>query len=289
MFLFLKIYDILYTVGEDMEGNIFINEAFTNSIRDYLTYKNNPSREEFNSFCVMVIRTLIQIYGELDIVNPYRTNGERGFKDNLKKFGCSEEFLESFFNDVQTFYANQDNDEIGKELFLKIQENLVDMFVLRKKHVLVTDEEMEKFKSLLYTKNDTTPSKFLLYNKYTPNDDTILHYLSSKLYEIAHDFTFNVYKDVTLSADAYQLAGYNAVEVMNMKEEDILNINNKVYHFFRIKDNDINKRGRLEEAIRYYKKYGNTITSGNGYVDLLLLLSIIATTLMLITLIFIKL
>lgn len=278
----------LLIVGEDMEGNTFINNAFTKSIQDYLTYKNNPNREEFSSFCVMVVRALIQIYGELDIVNPYRTNGEKNFKENLMKFGYSSEDLETFFNDVETFYENQNNDEICKDLFLKIQKELVDMFVLRKKNVLVTDEELEQFKSLLYTKTDINPTKFALYSKYTPNDETILHYLSSKLYEIAHDFTFNVYKDITLGADAYQLAGFNAVEVMNMKEEDILNINNKVYHFFRIKDNDTNKRGRLEDAIRYYKKYGNTITSGNGYVDLLLLLSVISTCLMVITLIFIQ-
>ena len=108
------------------------------------------------------------------------------------------------------------------------------------------------------------------------------------MYEVSHNYTFNALKEVALRAEAYQLAGYNAVEVMNMKEEDILNINNKVYHFFRIKDNDTNKRGRLEEAINYYKKYGNTITSGNGYVDLLLILSVIATSLMLITLAFLK-
>ncbi len=70
-----------------------------------------------------------------------------------------------------------------------------------------------------------------------------------------------------------------------MKEEDILNINNKVYHFFRIKDTDTNKRGRLEDAIAYYKKYGSTMTTGNGYVDLLLLLSVITTGLMVVVLI----
>lgn len=278
----------LLIVGEDMEGNTFINNAFTKSIQDYLTYKNNPNREEFSSFCVIVVRALVQIYGELDIVNPYRTNGERGFKDNLMKFGYSSEALDQFLQDVETFYENQENDEVCKDLFLKIQRDLIDMFVLRKKHVLVTDEELEQFKSLLYTKTDINPSKFVLYNKYSPNDETLLRYLSSKLYEIAHEFTFNVYKDVTLSADAYQLAGFNAVEVMNMKEEDILNINNKVYHFFRIKENDTNKRGRLEDAIRYYKKYGNTITSGNGYVDLLLILSVISTCLMILTVVFIK-
>ena len=278
----------LFKVGEGMEGTTFINEAFTKSIQDYLTYKDKPNREEFNTFLVMIIRTLIHIYGELDIINPYRTNGERGFKENLKRFGYPEENLDSFINDVNEFYQNQENEEMQKDLFSKIQRDLVDMFTYKKKHILIPDEELNQFKGLLYTKNDTDPVKLALYNRYTPNDDTLLQYLNSKLFEIAHDYTFTVLKDITLGADAYQLAGYNAVEVMNMKEEDILNINNKVYHFFRIKDNDTNKRARLEEAIRYYKKYGNTITTGNGYVDLLLLLSVIATCLMIVVLIFVQ-
>lgn len=275
----------LYIVGEDMEGNLFINEAIQNAIQDYLTYKSNPNRAEFNTFFVVVIRTLTLIYGELDIVNPYRTNNEKGFDENLKKFGYSNEELETFKNNFLLFYQNQENDEVCTDLFLEIQKELVDMFALRKSHVLVSDENLEDFKNLLYTKKDTNPYKFALYNKYTPNSDTILHYLSSKLFLIKHDFVLNENKEVALRADAYQLAGFNAVEVMNMKEEDILNINNKVYHFFRIKDTDINKQSRLEDAIAYYKKYGNTITSGNGYVDLLLLLSVIATGLLLVILV----
>ena len=76
-----------------------------------------------------------------------------------------------------------------------------------------------------------------------------------------------------------------ALKLLYHRAGEIVKYFLKVYHFFRIKDNDLNKRGRLDEAIRYYKKYGNTITSGNGYVDLLLLMSVIATGLMLVVLV----
>lgn len=268
-----------------MEGNTFINEAIHNAIQNYLTYKSNPHREEFNTFFVVVVRALVMIYGELDIVNPYRTKSERGFNENLKKFGYSEEELKEFKNNMLAFLQNENNEEVRKELFVEIQKELIDMFALRKKHVLVSDVELEQFKSILYTKNELNPNKFALYNQYTPGSNVILDYLNSKLFEIKHDFVFTEYKDITLGADAYQLAGFNVVEVMKMKEEDILNVNNKVYHFFRIKESDTNKRGRLEDAVNYYKKYGSTITTGNGYVDLLLLLSIIATGIMLVIII----
>lgn len=271
-----------------MEGNIFINEGIDFAIRNYLNFKDDPKDEVFSSFLVIVIRALILIYGELDIVNPFRTNNENGWDTNLKKFGFTDEKLEKFKHQVLLFYQNQEDDTMCQEIFLDIQKALVDMFILRKRHVLVSDEDLEKFKSLLYTRYDVNPSKFVLYTKYTPNSDVILHYLNNKLFQLKHNYVFTEYKDVALSAEAYQLAGYNVTEVLNMKEEEILNINNKVYHFFRIKDNDLNKKGRLESAIQYYKKYGSTITSGNGYVDLLLILGIVSTGLMLLILIGIK-
>ncbi len=271
-----------------MEGTIFVNEAIGKSIQNYLNYKSYPNHEEFNTFLVIVIRMLAIVYGELDIVNPYRTNNEKGFDENLKKFGFPEDKLLEWKQEMQLFYQNKENKELASELFLNIQKKLIDMFVLRKSHVLVTDEEIEQFKSLLYTKKDTNPIKMNLFNQYSPNSDTIMHYLNTKLFEIMHNYKLTEYKDVTLGAEAYQLAGFNAVEVMNMKEEDILNVNNKVYHFFRIKETDLNKRSRLEEAINYYKKYGNTITTGNGYVDLLLLLGIIATGVMIVLVIGLK-
>lgn len=265
-----------------MEGTIFINDAISSSIQNYLNYKSNPNREEFNSFLVIVIRALTLIYGELDIINPYRTNNERGFNENIKKFGLSDNELLEFKEELQNYYLNDLNKVSNEELFINIQKKLIDMFVLRKSHVLVTDEEVNEFKSLLYTKDDINPSKFALYNLYTPNSVELINYLNSKLYEIKHEFKFTEYKDIALTSDAYQLAGFNAIEVMNMKEEEILNVNNKVYHFFRIKENDNNKRARLDDAILYYKKYGNTITSGNGFVDLMLLVSVVATILMVI-------
>lgn len=265
-----------------MEGNVFVNEAISKAIADYIKFKERPDRGEFHSFLVVVIRTLVLIYGELDIVNPYRTNNVVGFDTNLKKFGCSGEVLEEFKRQMLAFFQNSENETMERELFVSIEKTLIDLFALRKKSVDVTEEEVNQFKSLLYLKNDANSYKNELYMKYTPNSDILLYYLNNKLFEVKHNFTFTEFKDVALSAEAYQLAGFNAAQVMHLKDEEIENINNKVYHFFRIKDNDLNKRGRLDEAIRYYKKYGNTITSGNGYVDLLLLMSVIATGLMLV-------
>ncbi len=266
-----------------MEGNVFVNHAIHMAIEKYLKNKNTPDSEEFQSFLVVVIRILILIYGELDIINPYRTQNEKnlgGFDANLKKFGLSDAALEEFKSQCLEYEKNEQNPDLLKFNFIKIQRILVDMFLFKKLHVLISDEELANFRTLLYSQNDPNAIKLALYNRLTPNSTEIMDYLNSKLFEQKHNFVLTEYKDIALDKEAYQLAGYNSVEVLNMSDQEILNINNKVYHFFRIKDTDLNKKKRLESAIEYYKKYGNAITSGNGYVDMLLLSSVVATGLM---------
>ena len=53
-----------------MNTNIFVNEAITSGIENYLNKVND------DDFMTIVIKTLISIYGELDIINPYKTKNE---------------------------------------------------------------------------------------------------------------------------------------------------------------------------------------------------------------------
>lgn len=115
--------------------------------------------------------------------------------------------------------------------------------MLKKSHVLISDDEIQQFKNLLYTKEDANPSKFALYSKYTPESDEIKNYYSNELFKLNHTYNFSEFKDSLLSNEAYQLAGYNLPEIQNKKEAEIQNINNKVFHFFNIKDNDKDKKG----------------------------------------------
>ena len=65
---------------------------------------------------------------------------------------------------------------------------------------------------------------------------------------------------------------------MNGKEIDELN--EEIYSSFDISENAINKDYLLNESIKAYKMRRNPITTGNGYVDILLIMSVIVTTIM---------
>lgn len=265
-----------------METQIFINEAINMAIRKYMRCKDGINSGELDTFEVVVIRTLILIYGELDIINPFKINNEKNLDNNLKKFGLKDDVLVDFKERFLNFYKNKEDALAVKQDFLNIQKILIDMFVLKKGHVLISDDEIEQFKKLLYTKEEINPYKMMTYSKYTPDSDEIINYYNSEIYKIGHKFEFKEYSDVLLNREAYQLAGFNPAEVERMKENEIINMNNKVYYFFKIKNEEKNKKEMLENAILYFKKYGSFNNNSKGYVDLLLIFSLVATGLMLV-------
>ena len=83
---------------------MFINEAFTKAIDDYLKSSDNIQGVTYNSFLVVVLRSLISIYSELDTLNPKVMNDEDLLKDNLSKFGYSKTDVEVFLSNLQLFF-----------------------------------------------------------------------------------------------------------------------------------------------------------------------------------------
>ena len=111
-FIFHK-FCVILIIGEDcMIGNVFINEVFSRAIELYLKYKDKPNEPEYHRFLVMAIRTLVSIYGELDIINPYITQNEHnmgGFDSNLTKFGFPKSDLEDFKKQFLIFFEEAKN------------------------------------------------------------------------------------------------------------------------------------------------------------------------------------
>ena len=80
-----------------------------------------------------------------------------------------------------------------------------------------------------------------------------------------------------LSFDVYKLFNISIADISKMSEEDVKKVNKEIYKSFDISDSVINKEYLLEEIIKALKNYSEPITTGNGYVDILLIMSIIVT------------
>ena len=260
-----------------MGNEEFISKEFTLAIESYLTTKDQSLSSSL-SFPVIIIRTLIEIYGELEIIEPYLNKNvslQNGFDENIMKYGFSKEKLDDFKKCFNSFYRTYK--ERPNIFLVRIEQYLIDMLFLKKKQIGLLEGELDNFKKYICLSTNT----YLIdYTNYYLEDKTCLdYYLARQNYVSEHTFDLTPVKKATLFIDAYLLLGYTVEEVSKMTSEELEEANHKVYAFFRIDENDENKRDLLIDAVNYYKRYGNRLTSGNGYVDLLLLISVVVTIL----------
>lgn len=262
---------------------VFINNAFSKAVNNYTKSNDNVQGVMYNSFLVVVIRSLISIYSELDIINPMVIGDEELLKENLAKFGYDKTDIEVFLSNLQLFddfeVLNETNNVKKKNpYFLIIEKDLINMLIKKKLNFFITEHELKVFYDLLYTPNSTNPLR-VSYNYLMSNDE----------WEIDNYFKLEMKNNVKvvlpkekhlLNPKAYEILNYNIEDIKNMSETEINKINSLVFDYFKIRENAINKEYLLEKAIEAMEREKDKITSGNGYVDILLVLSVIITIVM---------
>lgn len=261
----------------------FINEAFEKAITDYLNSKNKPDGVLYNSFLVVVIRMLVSIYNELDIVNPYKMKNIDTFDANLMKYGANKETIDNFKRLLDGFYVieKRNKTSLRREdniYFIEVQKILIDLFNLKRFNYGVTNEESKSFFDLLYTPG-TSNALRLSYNYLNAPD----------VYEIAEYYKSETEKNVQneekekkdlLSFDLYKLFNVSINDLSKMTSDEVKLLNSNIYKSLDISENAINKDYLLKEKFKELTKPKEAMTSGNGYVDILLVMSIIVTVVM---------
>lgn len=258
----------------------FINEAFTKAVNDYLATKDNGNGIVFNSFLVVFIRLLINIYSELDVINPFTMKSVESLRSNLSKYGYSEININKLLANLQMYYnieKTNSNIEIkqANPYFVDIQKQLVDMFILKKLNYELSDAEISEFYDLLYTPNTKDPIR-LSYNYLTAKDVNEIDVYYQKQMKENVRVAISKPKNL-LNNKAYELMGLNIEDINMMSAEELEKTNHQVYDYFKIRENAINKEFLLEKAIEEMERERNKVTSGNGYVDILLVMGIITT------------
>ena len=127
--------------------NIFINDSITSGISNYLLIKNGKDYDKAHIFEVYVIRCLCKIYGDINILNPYRIDNENSFKSNLIMYGLSVHEMEEFISlmDEYSKWLNSEKNVGKTDLTSKIEIILINMIIERNKTNKFTTEELEFF------------------------------------------------------------------------------------------------------------------------------------------------
>lgn len=250
-------------------NNIFINDSISNGISNYLLIKNGKDYDKAHIFEVYVIRCLCKIYGDINILNPYRIDNENSFKSNLIMYGLKvsemEEFI-SLMNDYSKWLNSEKN--VGKtDLTSKIEIILINMIIERNKTNKFSEEELEFFDKYFDPKNNNFAT---LHNLITKDVNIVPMYWNRKKALLNNNMKFKLIRNDLLSSSTYDKYGLDKEDISKMSEEKVKNINNRILE----KEKEDNKRNK-----KFIPK-NLIITSGNGFVDTLMLLSIMTTEIM---------
>ena len=258
-----------------MDNKYFVNEAFSYAVNEYLNSKNMPESENYNSFFAVVIRSLMAIYDELDILNPYYFNDEELLYTNLTKYGYGNVEIGELFKELQKYYEQENDDG-----FVFIEKRLVDMFIEKYKNMNLSESQIETFRSLIYGPHAQSPLMVSYNFLMTNNPNEILDYFEKKLAENVKVEPEPIKE--TLNLEAYEILKYSLEDIKNMSANELDSVNKKIYKYFDINANAINKKYLLDKAVYDYNHPKSALSTGNGYVDILFILSIIATLVMVI-------
>lgn len=253
----------------------FINPAIENGIKSYLLYKEGKGYPAIYTYEMNVIKTLAVIYGEKSILLPYKIDNERAFECNLLMYDLKESDMLNFIKYLNMYYEFMQNYKSEKKatgLTNEIEKILIEMIIKRGKRKVYTKEELAEFDKIF---NPIEGNLKKLKSLISTNNGLIARAWETNKYELSNtQLRMIAINPNLLDSQLYNKYGYNIATIASLSEEEIENIN----HTITIEEN---REIKVPEKINIFQR-GNRIvfSTGNGFVDKLMLLSIIATELM---------
>lgn len=159
-----------------MLDGMFINEALDEGFKLFHDNQDKQDNLSYNAFLCSVIRMLVTIYGEREIIDAWNSRDEVQFYSLLSKYGFNRVDIENFKVVLLKFYKSLKKQEVKaikkkNKYFNLVQKYLVDMMVCRCKMEMVDTKIKEEFVHLLFTANSKdfyrrSTAVLLAYNPY---------------------------------------------------------------------------------------------------------------------------
>lgn len=248
----------------------FINPAIEFGIRSYIAYKNGEHYNKMYKFEMIVINALTIIYGEKTIMLPYKIDNERAFECNLLMYDLKETDLNKFINYMQKYFDLMEefkSEKVANAVIEEIEKIIVEMLKKRSKVRPLTCDEKDEL-SKIFDNNNAFNGVFFgkkdnLIKKYWLDSSESLTNTQVEMIGINPNL---------LSREEYLLYGYDIRTIACLSTTEISEINNAI-------ESTKEKKYHIDN-INGFKKFNLYLSTGNGFVDKLMLLSIAATELM---------
>ncbi len=257
----------------DYVDKYFINPAIEYGIKSYMLYKEQKPFPIIYTFEMNVIKVLTIIYGEKSILLPYRIDNEKAFECNLLMYDLKETDMKNFIkyiNEYYNFMKNYKSEKKATGLTTEVEKILMEMIFKRSKRKEFTPEEIKEFDEVF---NPIDGNLKKIKSLVSANSGLIARSWETNKFELTNtQMRMIAVNPNLLTQEEYQKYGYDIRTIASLTEEEI----NKVNSLIQIEEN---RKFMQSKKTSIFRK-NIILTTGNGFVDKLMLLSIAATELM---------
>lgn len=247
-----------------MEQNVFINKFIELGMTDYFENKS------VNNFEKHIIECLCDIYGHDSIKKCYDNRNENDFKNLLLTYGMNQNIYDNFLRDTTKFEKfksdREQNPALKSDIASTIESELITMFLFKCFIEEPSMEDLGHFENDLL--NNFSIIKMHFNSSINPNKTREIwekkkKILSSnvELFEIKPDY---------LDEFTYARFGVNINDVKKMD----YNMVNELNSYIQLKLDE--QKDTIPKDKKNRWSANTIVTSGNGFVDALLIVAIIA-------------
>lgn len=249
-------------------SNLFINEFISTGMDDYFNSKDE------NVFESHIIECLCDIYGKDLLKSVYDSRDESKFMEVLKSYGLSNSNYYSFLSHTMNYmkfkWENSVDSSIKSDTASIVEADIISMFLYKCLVSDLSNEEIAHFENDLL--NDFNVIKLHFNTSLNPNKTRELWEKKKRI--MTESIELVEIKPTYLDSETYLKYGTKLedVEKMDYRMVEQLNSYIKSRRELELANEPVEeeKKNRLSNIV---------LTSGNGFVDALMIISIIVTEL----------
>lgn len=252
-----------------MNGTVFINDFISKGMAEYFARKSATTFESH------IVECLCDIYGFDNLKKVYDSKNEGSFATLLYRYGFSPDKYDNFLRDTIKYekfaQENQKDPSVKSDIASKVEASLITMFLHKCLLIEPSLEEISHFENNLL--NNFAMIKLHFNTSLNPNRTREIWDKKKRMLE--DNVELVEIKPKYLDAFTYAKFGTSLDEVKKMDYRMVEELNKYIESKLNEKPIVAPKRMPKKKGVELLRN--TVLSSGNGYVDALLIAGIIAT------------
>ena len=248
---------------------VFVNNALENGIQAFIAKHEGKEYSLSHEFELNIVDFLVHLYGKINILNPYKIKNDASLVNNFMIYGASREEIESLINllgEYDTWLNGTTREK--NDLVERIYAILAKLVVYKTSSMTVSDGEMRYYQDFF---NLTNKRISQLVDMMAVSRENIVNSLNKAMEEHKRELEKPEPEPLLLPVDEYEKYGLDIEDVEKLPEEKIQLLNKEI----KTRDENETNGGRTKDKPKQL-----VLSSGNGFVDALVLFSIMCTEIM---------